>query len=132
MDVERLRRIPLFGELDHHDLATMAQWVREVEVADGELLVEQGSIPRELFVIEEGNVEVTHDGEHVATLGAGDVVGEMGLLKLEHRWASARATGAVRAVALDAESLASMSQQMPELARWLREIVARRDRENEG
>ena len=36
MDVERLRRLPLFGELDHHDLSQLLRWVREVDFADGD------------------------------------------------------------------------------------------------
>jgi CRP/FNR family cyclic AMP-dependent transcriptional regulator len=131
VDVERLRRLPLFGELDHHDLSQLLRWVREVEFADGDLLFEQGAMPDDLFVIEEGSVEVSRDGRPVATLGPGEVVGEMALLKLEHRWASVIAVGHVRAVALGADDLASMSEQMPELADRLRETMLRRDYENE-
>jgi CRP-like cAMP-binding protein len=132
MDVERLRRLPLFEELDHHDLAQLVRWVREVEAADGTVLFEQGAMPHELFVIEDGAVSVIHDGETIATLGPGDVVGEMALLKLERRWASVVATGPVRAVALDADDLVAMSEQMPELTERLRDTMARRDRQNEG
>ena len=131
MDVERLRRLPLFGELDHHDLSQLQRWVHEVEFADGDLLFEQGSMPHELYVIEEGSVEVSRDGRRVATLGSGEVVGEMALLKLERRWATVIATGHVRAVGLGADDLASMSEQMPELAERLRETMLRRDHENE-
>ena len=88
MDIERLRRLPLFGELDHHDLAQLMRWVREEEVADGDLLFEQGSMPHDIFVIEEGSVEVVRDGKSIATLGPGEVVGERALLKFERRWAS--------------------------------------------
>jgi CRP/FNR family cyclic AMP-dependent transcriptional regulator len=132
MDVERLRRLPLFEELDHHDLSQLLRWVREVTVADGDVLFEQGSMPHELFVIEDGSVEVLRDGERVATLGPGDVVGEMAVLRLERRWASVVATGKVRAVALGVDDLATMSEQMPELADRLREIMSRRQGENEG
>lgn len=131
MDIERLRHLPLFGELDHHDLSQLMRWVREVEVADGDLLFEQGSMPHDIFVIEEGSVEVVRDGRSVATLGAGEVVGERALLKLQRRWASVVAVGHVRAVALSADDLAKMSEQMPELADRLREMMARRERENE-
>ena len=131
MDIERLRQLPLFGELDHHDLSQLMRWVREVEVADGDLLFEQGSMPHDLFVIEEGSVEVVRDGRSVATLGAGEVVGERALLKLERRWASVIAVGHVHAVALSADDLAEMSEQMPELADRLREMMARREREND-
>jgi CRP-like cAMP-binding protein len=131
VDIERLRRLPLFGELDHHDLSQLMRWVREVEVADGDLLFEQGSMPHDLFVIEEGSVEVVRDGRSVATLDAGEVVGERALLKLQRRWASVVAVGHVRAVVLSADDLAEMSEQMPELADRLREMMARRERENE-
>ena len=100
MDIERLRRLPLFGELDHHDLSQLMRWVREVEVADGDLLFEQGSMPHDLF-------------------------------KLQRRWASVVAVGHVRAIALSADDLAEMSEQMPELADRLREMMTRRERENE-
>ena len=132
MDVERLRRLPLFGELDHHDLSQLLRWVREVDVPDGDLMFEQGSVPHDLFVIEEGSLEIVRDGERVAMLGPGDVVGEMAVLKLERRWASGSAVGHVRAVSLDTDDLASMSEQMPELADRLREIMHRRERENEA
>jgi CRP-like cAMP-binding protein len=132
MDVERLRRLPLFGELDHHDLAQLLRWVHEVEFADGDLLFEQGSVPHELYVIEEGSVEVSRDGRRVATLGPGEVVGEMALLKLERRWATVIATGRVHAVSLGADDLASMSELMPELAERLRETMLRREYDNES
>ncbi len=131
MDVERLRRLPLFGELDHHDLSQLLRWVHEVEFADGDLLFEQGSMPYDLFVIEEGSVEVVRDGRSVATLGPGEIVGERALLKLERRWASVVAVGHVHVVTLSAEDLAEMSEQMPELADRLRETMARREREND-
>ena len=131
MDVERLRRLPLFGELDHHDLSQLLRWVREVEFADGDVVFEQGAMPHDLLVIEDGSVEVSRDGRPVATLGPGDVVGEMAVLKLERRWATVVAAGHVRAVALGVDELASMSEQMPELADRLRETMLRRDYENE-
>jgi len=131
MDVERLRLLPLFGELDHHDLSQLLRWVREVDFADGDVLFEQGAMPHDLFVIEEGSVEVSRDGRPVATVGPGEVVGEMALLKLERRWATVVADGHVRAVALGADDLTSMSEQMPELADRLRETMLRREYDNE-
>jgi CRP/FNR family cyclic AMP-dependent transcriptional regulator len=131
MDVERLRRLPLFEELDHHDLSQLLRWVREVAVPDGDVLFEQGSMAHELFVIEDGSVEVMRDGERIAMLGPGDVVGEMAVLKLERRWASVVASGHVRAVSMGVDDLASMTEQMPELAARLREIMLRRQTDNE-
>jgi CRP-like cAMP-binding protein len=131
VDIERLRKIPMFGELDHYDLAILARWVNEIEVREGDVIVEQGSIPHDLFVIEEGTAEVTRDGKPIATLGPGEVLGEMGLLRLKRRSATVRATTSLRAVSLNADHLAAMSEEMPELAERLREIMARREREDE-
>jgi CRP/FNR family transcriptional regulator, cyclic AMP receptor protein len=129
MDVERLRKIPLFGELDHYDLSVLARWVSEIEVREGDLIIEQGAIPHDLFVIEEGTAEVTRDGVPVATLGPGEVLGEMGLLRLQRRAATVRAITHLRALSLDADHLAAMSEEMPEVAERLREIMARREHE---
>jgi CRP-like cAMP-binding protein len=85
----------------------------------------------DVFVIEDGSVEVVRDGESIATLGPGEIVGERALLKLERRWASVIAVGHVRVVALSADDLAEMSEQMPELADRLRETMSRREREND-
>ncbi len=131
MEVERLRALPLFGELDHHDLSVVATWVREIQLDPGEPLVEQGGLPRDLVVIERGTVEVLRDGARLATLGPGDVVGEMGLIKQRRAMATVRAIEPVRAIALAPERLEEMSQQMPELTDRLRSMAAERDRANE-
>ena len=54
------------------------------------MLFEQGSIPYEMFVIEEGTAEVTKDGEAVGTIGPGDVVGEIALLRFQRRMGTVR------------------------------------------
>lgn len=128
VDVERLRRLPLFGELDYHDLSTIARHVGETEAAAGEILFEQGSIPYELLVIEEGTAEITRDGEPLGTIGPGDVVGEMGLLRLQRRTATVRVTTPIRAVTVSAEDLQVIEEEMPEIAGTLRSIMAGRDR----
>ena len=131
VDVERLRRLPLFGELDHHDLAALARMARQLEVPAGEFVVRQGEIPYELFVIEAGTAEVLRDDAHVADLGPGDVLGEMGVLKRQRRWGSVRATTPLTAVALDTDGLAAMAEDMPELVERIQQTMARRDLENQ-
>ena len=130
MDVERLMHLPLFGELDHHDLSKLARWVGEVDEPAGTLLIEQGSRPSEMFVIEQGTAEVLRDGERIAEVGPGDVVGEMGPIKLQRRMASVRTTSPLRAVTLGAEGLASIDREMPEVGGQLRREIARREAED--
>jgi CRP-like cAMP-binding protein len=129
VDVERLRRLPLFGELDHHDLSTISHHVGEVEMPAGQILFEQGSIPYEMFVIEEGTAEVTKDGEALKTLGPGDVVGEIALLRFQRRMGTVRVTSPLRAVTVSADELQVIEEEMPEIAGHLRSIMVARERE---
>jgi CRP-like cAMP-binding protein len=129
VDVERLRRLPLFGELDHHDLSTIAHHVEEIQVSEGQVLFEQGSIPYEMFVIEEGTADVTRDGEEVGRIGPGDVVGEIALLRFQRRMATVRVTSPMRALTVSADDLQLIEEEMPEIAGHLRSIMTSRERE---
>jgi CRP/FNR family cyclic AMP-dependent transcriptional regulator len=126
VNVERLRRLPLFGDLDHHDLSTIAHHVQEARAAEGEVLFEEGSIPYELLVIEEGTAEIVREGQPIGTLGPGDVVGEIGLLRQQRRTATVRATSPLRAVAVSADDLAVIEAEMPEIVGQLRDIMRTR------
>lgn len=128
IEVERLRDLPLFEDLDYHDLAIVARHAGEFDAGAGDILFEQGAIPYELFVIEEGTAEVTRDGEVVGAIGPGDVVGEMGPMRLQRRSATVRATSPVRAVTIRTEDLQVLEGEMPEVAAQLRAIMAGRDR----
>lgn len=132
IETERLRAVPLFGDLDAHDLAQVAHRVEEVHAEPGEMLIEQGSMPYELLVIEEGTVEVVRDGESIATLGTGEVVGEIALLGQHRRMASVVAMTRVRALTLPVDALQSLTSEMPELGDELRSLMHRRRAQNEG
>ena len=125
-DVDRLARLPLFGELDAYDLGHVAGWLRDVELAPGDILIRQGAMPDDVYVLEDGTVEVTRDGERIATLGAGDVVGEIALVDPQRRTATVQAATRVRAVALNLRDLPEMASEMPEIVRHLRSIAERR------
>ena len=129
MDVERLRQLDLFADLDYHDLAQVSRWTREVHAEPGEVLFAQGDLPWDMFVIEHGTVEVVQDGVCLATLGPGDPVGEMSLLMQERRMATVRAVTVLDAIAIPAEDLLAMEAEMPEVVAAIRDVMqARRDR----
>lgn len=128
---ERLQSLPLFGDLDAYDLSHVARWVEEVHAEPGDLLIEQGSMPYDLFVIERGSVDVVRDGEPLATLGAGDVVGEIALLAQHRRMASVVARTPVDAIALPVDGLQELTREMPELGRELRALMERRRAAND-
>jgi CRP/FNR family cyclic AMP-dependent transcriptional regulator len=132
IEVDRLRRVPLFGELDHHDLATLAHHVVELEVPEGRVLFEEGSIPYELLIVEEGTATVTKDGETLGTIGPGDVVGEIALLRFQRRMATVQTTSPLRALVLSADDLQVIEEDMPEIVGDLRAIMTAREREDSG
>src|SRR5262245_22995032 len=109
IEPERVRSLPLFGDLEAYDLSHVARWVEETRAAPGELLIEQGSMPYDLFVIEEGTVDVVRDGEPIASLGAGDVVGEIALLAQHRRMASVVARTPVVAITLPVDGLQELT-----------------------
>ena len=131
IEPERLQAIPLFGDLDAHDLAQVARWVDEIRAEPGALLVEQDSMPYELFVIERGVVDVVRDGERIATLGAGDVVGEIAVLGQRRRMASVLARTELVALALPVEGLQALTAEMPELGEELRSLMEQRRSQNQ-
>lgn len=95
MTVDELRRISFFADLATEDLEQLCQMARTVSVDSGELVFEEGSPGDALYVILDGELEVTkrQDGQTVvlALRRAGELVGEMSLLEQAPRSASVRA-----------------------------------------
>ena len=85
----------------------------------GEALITQGEEGQDLFLILDGVVDVEVDGEEVAELGPGALIGEMGLLEGGKRTASVFATTPVRAVVVPRDSVSESA---------LEELAASRQR----
>ena len=126
MDASRLAAIPLFADLDDDDLASISASAIEVEADEGEALATQGDLGHALFAIESGTVEVTADGERLATLGPGDVFGEMAVVASGVRMATVVATSPVRLIAMLKRDVWALEQRSPETAARLRELLVSR------
>jgi CRP-like cAMP-binding protein len=126
MDPERLAGLPLFAALDDEQLAEIAECTREVGIAAGETLASQGENAYEFFVIEAGEAEVRRDGEVIASVRQGDVVGEIGLLVTGARTASIIATTPMTLVAMFAREFRQIERRMPEIATSLRATMRER------
>lgn len=126
IDAHRLANIPLFGELDSYDLGLIAARVRDVAVPAGVVLIEQGEMPEEIYVLEEGTVEISRNGAVVSTQGPGSVVGEIALMDPQRRTATVRTTTDVRAIALSVDDLQIIVAEMPEIGEDLGAIATSR------
>jgi CRP/FNR family cyclic AMP-dependent transcriptional regulator len=100
MDPDNLRAVPLFAEMAEHELRVIATFATEDSVAAGATLMREGDYSNEMVAIEAGTADVVQGGRTVASLGPGDIVGEMGVLTRELRTASVVATSPMRLVRL--------------------------------
>ena len=81
MDPDRLTAIPIFSELSPEEARRLATFATETSAAEGQILLKEGDYSVELIAIEEGTAEVLQGGRTIASLHAGDLIGEMGLLR---------------------------------------------------
>jgi len=126
MDADRLKNIPVFADLSDADLRTISLLASEVSVPAGKELVREGDYSYDLLAIEEGTATVERNGEHIADLGPGDVVGEAGVLQREQRNATVVATSPMLLITLDRWDVKKLAKQAPEAMTHLRELVEAR------
>jgi hypothetical protein len=89
----------------------------------GETLVEQGEPGRDMFMLVEGLLDVEIDGETVARVGAGALLGELAVLGDGRRKATLRAARPCRVAVLPAEALGA--SKLAALALQRREAQSR-------
>jgi CRP/FNR family transcriptional regulator, cyclic AMP receptor protein len=123
MDPNRLKAIPIFSHLSDEEAKRLAAFATETSVADGQILMKQGDYSTELIGIEEGTADVIRDGEKIAALKEGDLIGEMGLLEREPRNADVIATSPMRVMKLTHWEIRRMSE---ETLQRIKEIVEQR------
>jgi len=98
----------------------------EVEAAEGDAIATQGDLGHAMFAIESGTVEVSANGQPLATLGQGDVFGEVAVLAAGIRMATVVATSPVRLIALLKRDVWAIERRSPETAERLRELIKQR------
>src|SRR6201993_4392072 len=111
MDPNRLKEIPIFSHLSEEEANRLAAFATETSVADGQILMKQGDYSTELIGIQEGTADVIRDGNKIASLKEGDLIGEMGLLQHEPRNADVIATSPMRVLKLTHWEIRRMSQE---------------------
>jgi CRP/FNR family transcriptional regulator, cyclic AMP receptor protein len=123
MDPNRLKAIPLFSDLSDEEANRLAAFATETSAAEGQILMKQGDYAVELIAIEEGTADIIQDGKKIASLGPGDLIGEMALFNREPRNADAIATSPMRLLKLTHWEIRRMSDETVER---IREVVDQR------
>ncbi len=126
--VDDLRHLALFATLDNAQLARLAKLGEPVEAEAGAILMEQGDVGVECFLVLEGEAGISSGGHHVATIGPGAIVGEMALIGHKPRNASVVAQSPMRLLAFDIAAAKRLLDEIPvardHIFRLLRERAA--------
>ena len=129
---EVLRDVRLFEGCSDKELARIGALLTEVEVPEGRVLCKEGEPGNECFVIGEGKATVSREGTELATLSAGDVVGEMALLDQDPRSATVTAQTALKLFVLESREFWTVLSENPLVARKIMKNLAQRLRRAEG
>ena len=130
--IDDLRHIALVTQMTEADLARFAALGEPVDAEAGAILIDQGDVGIECFLVVEGEAGVFAAGNHVATIGKGSVVGEMALIGHKPRNATVTATTPMRLLAFNISSFKKLLEEMPVAQKYIYDLLEQRARENRG
>ncbi len=114
-EFHRERSYSVFGGLPRQTAKTISASLQMVDAVPDTVVARQGGPADKFFIVVDGELEVTHEEagstETVATLGPGDLFGEMAILFDKPRGTSARATKPTKLLVLDGATFRSVVAQ---------------------
>ena len=114
--VENLGDVPIFKGCSKKELQTIARQVREISHDAGYVIATEGDPGAGLFVIADGQADVTIGGKKVNHLEEGDFFGEMALLDGGPRTATVTATTPITLYALTEWVFRGLLAEHPSIA----------------
>ena len=134
-EVERLRRIPLFAQIDTSRLKLLAFTSERLAFDKGAVLFRQGERGDSGFLLLEGSVDVIVDSTNgpvtVAHLGQNAFVGEVALLCDTPRTATVVATAALDTLKIKKDLFFQLLRDMPQMTlEIMRELSERLNNTN--
>ena len=123
---DRVRAIDVFSDLSDEDSERVASLARAHTFEKGDELIHHDEWPDDMLALEEGDVEVRRDDEVIATLSAGCVVGERGVLRRALRNADVVAITPVRVLYFHRNKVRTIRDDLPEIDERLRALADQR------
>ncbi len=135
--IASIESVTLFDVLTDGERQDLARLLKMAPFRDGESISEQGEVADYLYILTSGRARVTVTSRNgpasvVATLGAGDVFGEMGMMTGQLRTATVRAITDVMCYRLDKASFGSILERRPEVAEAIARLLVERKQELDG
>ncbi|HEX3300009.1 MAG TPA: cyclic nucleotide-binding domain-containing protein [Actinomycetota bacterium] len=95
-----LSSVPLFTQIEHHELELVAARMKEVHFEPGRVIAKQGDSGVGFHLIVDGEAEVSGEGVPRHSMGAGGYFGEIGLIDGGVRSATVTASSDLTTLAL--------------------------------
>jgi CRP/FNR family transcriptional regulator, cyclic AMP receptor protein len=124
-----LSNIRLFSHCSRKELRTVAKVAKVRRIPKGTRLMREGDAGETMFAIVSGVARVTRHNKKVATLGAGDSVGELAVLGRTARNATVDAETDLEVAEISRRSLHRLVNDVPAFSLKLLEALAARVRE---
>jgi len=122
--VEALRHIPLFSHCDAHELVKILNLVHVRAYEPGEVIIAEGTLGDDFFILLGGKVEVRKEGQLLLTLGPGAPFGETALLERAPRSATVRVLEPSKTMLIHGPDFYALLEQEPAMAvKLLRSFV---------
>ncbi|MEJ7834520.1 MAG: cyclic nucleotide-binding domain-containing protein [Nocardioides sp.] len=119
-ETAQLKQVPRFANLSKRELKAVAEAGTFVHLPANWALMSETTPADKAYVILSGEVAIRHHGETVATVGAGDIIGEVGVLEKRLRTASVVSMTELQVVHFTNEHLTELIDQIPALGEALR------------
>ncbi|MEO1209014.1 MAG: cyclic nucleotide-binding domain-containing protein [Cyanobacteria bacterium J06638_20] len=124
--LNRLTHIELMRHMAPDEVQAIIPYLNLCAARPGDILCQEGKPGDSLYFILEGSADVLKDEHQVATLGPGEVFGEMAILTNEPRSATVVACTPMELYELKRADFNVLVPQSPSLSRALSRILARR------
>jgi len=85
---EQIKHLSLFSEFSDTDLWELLRWSDWLEVDSDEVIIQEGDVDNDVYLIIEGRVSVVKAGNEVAELKRGELFGEIAFLAERKRTAT--------------------------------------------
>ncbi len=112
-----LKSVAFFRSLSFEEIAALAERGELVTPMAGQVLAEEGEAVRHLFVVLEGSVRLVARGATLATLGAGETVGETAYDPAARHGASLLAGRGTRLLRFGQAAIADLVAEQPQVLR---------------
>ncbi len=116
MHTSDVQLAPLFQTVPRTRRGEVAQAADRLTVSAGSVLIRQGELAHEFFVIVDGFASVIRDGQPVRLLGPGEFFGEIGLVGQPYRTATVIADSALDVLVMGRREFRTILSRFPEVA----------------